>query len=438
MKIKTTFNPAGWLCALFILDCAMMPVVKIMGLSYKFSYMVAFLTVAYMLLMKLKEIPLLRGDIRKVSLSLILCTCFLCFGELWAMAFFGVSLNTTFLKIVIGYILMIGALYYGYVCRVKIADVVYWGFIGNVVINCVLSLLGREVPAFLAKLYSISLETYIDGYYRNGGIMGNPNSSLLITNIILLFIVVLYKHDRIKLSNFRLASLYILSIAADVIVSSRGELLHTALILAYLTYLVFKKTKSAGKMLLRIGIVAVLIVLIVTMFWGVLVEEFPAITTSVERMLSLEDLFDSSSDTAETDSIFRPFLRVGDFINRFRYSPFWGTGVDGGGSNPDFVKGTTGYHNDYFFVLGSAGILGFAMWFRIVRIAVKRVGLCMLAPLTITALSNTFVRSYFGTMLYFFIIGYVLYIQDAERKSLKKQAVSEMPDGSEADGKAIL
>ena len=340
------------------------------------------------------------------------------------MALYGVSVKTTFFKIVIGNVLMMGSLGYGYRCKGNVGLAAYWSFVANVIANCILALMGRAAPSFMVKLYSISLETFMDGYYRNGGIIGNPNSSLLVTNMILLLVVVLYRHDKIGLSGMKLGSLYFLSIAADIIVSSRGELLHTILILSYLTYWVAKKTGSTAKTLKKFASMAIVIVVVVGVLWGGLVERFPNIQISLDRMNSITSVLDASEEGGEEEinTIARPLLRFNVFWERFRHSPIWGTGIDGNGNISDFQKGTTGYHNDFFMILGASGILGLLLWLMIIKKAIYKIGLCMLFPFMVTAISNTFVRSYFGTMLYFFIIGYVLSIKDKERKSVAPAA----------------
>ena len=412
MNIKLKMRPTNWPCAIFIFDCAVMPVVKILGFSIKISYGIAFLSILFMLMDWISRKRLTLGGAQPVLTSLFAYTALLCFGEFWSALIYGVSARTTFFKILIGTILMIGSVHYGYTCRGRARMAAYWSFVANVVINCTLALLGRSAPSFMVKLYSVSVDTFIDGYYRNGGIIGNPNSSLLITNMILLLVVLLYRYDKLKLSNLKLASLYLLSIAADIIVSSRGELLHSLLILAYLTVWIVKKNNTTIKLLKKIIPIAVIIVLAVGLLWGSLVQRYPNIQISLDRMDTITDIFDAEHDDTGTESISRPFLRADVFWNRFRHSPLWGTGISGNGRTEDFYKGTTGYHNDFFLILGATGILGFLLWIRIIKTAVTKVGICMLFPFMIAAISNTFVQSYFGMMLYFFIIGYILRFSD--------------------------
>ena len=418
--MKLRIIPANWLCAIFVFDCAVMPVVKILGMSVKVSYGIAFASIMLLMLDGLYNKRMALGSSNTVLTGLILYTLLLCFGELWSMALYGVSVKTTFFKIVIGNVLMMGSLGYGYRCKGHVGLAAYWSFVANVIANCILALMGRAAPSFMVKLYSISLETFMDGYYRNGGIIGNPNSSLLVTNMILLFVVVLYRYDKLKLSNIKLASLYFLPLAADIIVSSRGELLHTILILAYLTSWIVKKNRTPIVLIKKFASLAVIIILVVGLLWGGIVDRFPNIQTSLDRMSTISDILDSSAgdDEDDVDGIARPLLRLDVFWNRFRHSPIWGTGIDGGGNISDFEKGTTGYHNDFFMILGASGILGLIMWIKIIKKAIKKIGICMIFPFVITAISNTFVRSYFGTMLYFFIIGYVLCLKDKEEKNI--------------------
>ena len=417
MRSKTIIYPWKILAIVFVFDCAVMPVIKIGELSFKISYLIAFGSIALFVWHSLLHGRTVLRGAGKVLGALTWYIVLLFFGQFWTMFFYEIPIDTEFWKIAIGGILMVGSVYFGYMCKTDIGKITYWSFVINVVINCILALLGKEAPAFLTNLYSIAVETYIDGYYRNGGMIGNPNSTLLITNMVLLLIIVLYKFDKIKLSNIKIASIYMLALAADIIVSSRGELLQTIGLLAYFTYLQVKKNPDVKKLFTRLAAVTGIVVLAIALFWGDIVEQYPNIEVSWERMTSLTEVMDTTAEDAELSSIARPFLKTDVFWSRFQHSPIWGTGVEAGGPHADFAKGTTGYHNDFYMILASAGILGLVFWLSIIRQGVTKIGWCMLAPFVVTAISNTFVRSYFGTMIYFFIFGYVLYLQDASQNN---------------------
>ena len=390
-----------------------MPVIKIGTLSFKFSYVIAFASTAialvHLLIVTLHRESKLKTEADSVVIKIGLFILLLCFGEISSLLMFNIQISDVFLKIIIGYVLMIGSLYLGFNCKKKIGVFVYWVFVINVIVNCILALLGRSAPAILTRLYSIALDTYMDGYYRNGGILGNPNSSLLVMNLLLLFIVLLYKFKHIELSFIKVAFLYVLPIVADIIVSSRGELLHSLLILMYFTFYFIKRNNNIGKFFIRMGFILFIVALTMILLWKPIVKRFPNIQQSLERMTLIGEVMDTSADDAELSSIARPFYKYSTFKERFKYSPLWGTGIDGNGSIDAFIKDTTGYHNDIFMILGATGILGLAIWFFIEKKAIKKIGVCMLFPFLITGLSNTFIQSYFGTMLYFFIIGYFLF-----------------------------
>lgn len=417
MRHKTTNSLLKILTIVFVFDCAVMPVIKIGGLSFKISYVIAFGTLALLLYKSLLNGRTALNGAGKAFWALTGYIVLLFFGQFWAMLIYEIPMDTEFWKIAIGSILMLGSVYFGYTCKTDIGKITYWSFVVNVVINCILALLGNEAPAFLTNLYSIAVESYIDGYYRNGGMIGNPNSTLLITNMMLLLIIVLYKFDKIKLSNLKIASVYMLSVGADIIVSSRGELLHTLGLLAYFTYLQVKKNPDVRKLFTRMVAIVAIIAGTMALFWGDIVEKYPNVEKSWERMTSLTEVMNTDTDDAEVSSVARPFLRTDVFWSRFQHSPIWGTGIEGKGNHEDFKKSTTGYHNDFYMILGSTGILGLLLWLSIIKQAVKKIGWCMLSPFAVTAISNTFVRSYFGTMIYFFIIGYVLCLHDISQNS---------------------
>lgn len=414
MNMKLRMTRQNWLCAIFVFDCAVLPVIKIAGQSVKISYGIALVYILLLSIRMLKRSNMGWGSTNTIFWNLILYIILIFFGELWSAALYGISMQTNFIKIMIGIVFMIGSLYYGYVCKARLGKSVFWIFVLNVVVNCILALLGRAAPAFITKLYSVSVETFSDGYYRNGGIIGNPNATLLVTNISLLLVVILFRYDKLKLSNIEIAVLYLLSIAADIIVSSRGELLHTLLILSYFTYWLVRKNRDSIKLLKRIGLISIIIVLAIGTLWGIVVQKYPNIQLSIERMTSIDNMLNASEDASGLSSIARPLYKLDVFWSRFRHSPLWGTGIDGGGNIPDFVKGTTGYHNDFFLILGASGVLGLVLWLKIIVKTTRRIGVCMLFPFFTTAISNTFLQSYFGMMLYFFTIGYVFSFMDRE------------------------
>lgn len=392
---------------IFLVDCTVLPVIKIAGLSFKVSYVLAFwYVVKYIINLLLTSKGFNDYYIKYLNRRIVLFLAVICFGELWSMLYSTSSNFTSLIKFSLGCILMLGSMFLGYVSNNNKWNFLFYCLIVNNIINIMLALLGRTAPSILLKIYTISVDTFTDGYYRNGGIIGNPNSTLLIMNVLLLCIVVFFRRGIIELKSWQIILTIIMPIACDIVVSSRGELLQTILIDIYFLWSLLKVNPNPKKIIHMLLASIVIVSLALMIFNTILLPRYPNIQLSLDRLSKLEDVSTTENDVL--DNIYRPIYKFDVFIKRFYISPIWGTGVDAFSSIKGLVKATTGYHNDLFMIAGSGGIIGLILWIGIFRVAAKKCGVIILTPVIISGLSNTFIQSWAATMVYFFIIGYCI------------------------------
>ena len=398
-----------FLAFVFVFDCAVLPVFKVFGMTFKISYLIGFIFLFGFFLSEMANRNNLKNsEVHGIGIRIIFFVLLAVFGEFFFALLEKLTETGQLIKLIIGCLLMVGSLYFGYALKNKRFNFLFYCLIINNVVNILLALLGRMAPGFLLKIYAISVDTYIDGYYRNGGIIGNPNATLLIMNMLLLAIVVLYSKGLLKLGSIKIVICIIMPLFCDIAVSSRGELIQTVLIEAYFVYSVFKKQKKVFDFVKIIIVSAVVTSVSLLIFNFVILPKYPNIRLSIDRLTEIEEITQTDSNEM-TDTVARPFYKWDVFINRFKVSPVWGSGTDAAYSNVEsFAKGTTGYHNDWFLVLATSGIAGFLLWIGIIKKGVHHCGFILLTPIVTTALSNTFIQSWAGTMLYFFTIGVVL------------------------------
>jgi len=401
----TSSRSKFWLAFIFVLDCTIMPVIKISGVSFKISYLIAFYFVLQYLFRHFNIATYLyKKNVKMVTRKI---TCFMivvCFGQLWISLFASPTGYDALVKFMLGCALMIGAMLVGYEAHDINFNFLFYCLMLNNVINMVLALLGRAAPPLLLKIYYISVDTYTEGYYRNGGIIGNPNSTLLIMNMILLCIVVLYKKDMLHLSKLKIILIIIMPILCDIVVSSRGELIQTIIIDIFFVWFYLKKNPNPTKIISTVVVSGVVIVVALFIFNNYFLPKYPNMQISLDRLTTIEYMGNTSGSDVLNTSM-RPFYKLDVFSQRFAFSPIWGTGVDACSGIDALLKGTTGYHNDIFMIMASAGIIGLFLWISICKIGVASCGLIMLSPILTSGISNTFIQSWAGTMMYFFIIG---------------------------------
>lgn len=210
---------------------------------------------------------------------------------------------------------------------------------------------------------------------RAGGLHQNPHISALFMTMLMLLLFVAIKYRRVDIRS-PLASAAILSgIALPFILGSRSELIATAFIVLALAA-VLARTNRLSSLIVPVVAGAVLIL---TSFW---------VANSITRVRwdpgarlagNMTRFFENPLNRESGLGRFLP--SPGGLIimtERLSISPIVGTGAEG-----------ASYHNDWFTVLVSAGIIGLLVYILLVR-SIVGIEFVFLIPFIMAGMTNGF------------------------------------------------
>ena len=403
---------------IFIMDETILPVFHPMGIPMKASYLILLFTlVCYLFSLRINRqwsFYISRGSDAKKAVNLFFALIVLSIlGELTMGLFAETVNNAPFTDALIYYAFMLSSLILGYSvyrCNTKI---LIWSLYIYSTINIGLLMFYNYLPGFIKSLYG---EYFVTGI-RIRGTGGNANTTLLVMNMILMGIVVLFKLKKINITGIHVWLVLVVPILTNIFISSRGEFIHTVLLELFYCYLLIKNEKNKTKTIFRIIILVVVIFAVYSFIFNYLYYVNENIQYGIDRLMTIGDVTDITETdeitTGDVDTIMRPFFRADVFWKRFKHSPIWGAGYSYGATDA-FIKSANGYHNDWFRVLASTGILGFACWFAIVKKYVKKASLVVLLPFFLAGLSNTFLQSTHALNIYFFVFGVMSHVTEED------------------------
>ncbi len=270
----------------------------------------------------------------------------------------------------------------------------------NIAANLFVSFMGLSLPSAFRVIWS----SYREAGVRNHGIIGNANSSMAVMNALLLCVVMLYKKEKLELKGLNILLIILLPIFTVIMINSRGEFLVTLFLEVYLIITYIMRQKDVRQTVIRMAVIILVVVVLLSVI-GRIAGNNPRFASSIERLSSLQNLFEKQENGAENDSesVGRIFYRWDEFVARFWVSPIFGSGFERGSQEP-FVKGMK-LHNDIFIIGCSSGLVGIFALITILVKAFKLGGVCMLVPFAVTALSNTYVYSNACMIIYFLLLG---------------------------------
>lgn len=401
----------------FIMDEALLPVFHPMGIPLKISYVILLVAVVFHFLsIKINKNWIFRfedgSEARKVIYWFFALILLSCMGEATMLIHSNIQKGEPFTDALLNFAFMIAAFVLGYSIYRYNKKVLLWALYFYSALNMALLLFYGSLPGIVKRIYS--------DYYASGvrirGTGGNANTTILVMNIILLSIVVLFKLRKIKITGIHTWLVFIVPIMTNIFISSRGEFIHTILLELFYVYLLFKTERNKGKTFIRIVVIVVLIIAVYLFVFGYLYNTNDSVKYGIDRLFMISEVTDVDGyETGEVDTLMRPFFRADVFWARFKHSPIWGAGYSFGDAD-DFIKSANGYHNDWFRVLASTGLLGLCCWFAIVKKFVKRSSIVVLLPFFLAGLSNTFLQSTHALNIYFFLFGVVMHILDTNRQ----------------------
>ena len=184
-----------------------------------------------------------------------------------------------------------------------------------------------------------------------------------------------------------------------------------SLVLAFLHYIVAYNNfaQSNGKSyIIRLNFLIILVPLSL-IFYGSQKVDLSEIQTNINRVLSIIDIIENTesknSEVSELSSLARPLLTAVEALERYKLSPIFGTGYARVTGHEYFDDGTDYYHNDWFRILVTSGLIGFVTMLWIIYRFVLFLGWPVLIPFILPGLVNTFLLNIPAVMFFFFMIG---------------------------------
>ncbi len=419
---------------IYLFDMCMLPTFHVAGLPFKFSYLISLVwVVLFALRLNIRLGPTSLYSSSNNSLlrkshdgySMLLCVYVIIFvtiiGEITASVYTTLVDTSSFRNAIFFYFVLIGGMGIGYTKYDFDKDVLIIILIAYCSVNILLSALGTSAPYFIRSLYRyVGAGESKFGFLRIVGTMGNPNATLCVMNTLLLSIVVFIRRNQINISSkIKLIAILIFPILTICFINSRSEFLVTATLEAVLLYTVFQKQKDMLKSMLWVLICLVLAIILFNVVFSKLVQKYPTVAYSINR---LSTIF-SSDSTKATDSIEdRPFIHLEEFAARFAKSPIWGTGFSSGQQYP-FIRSTETYHNDWFRIFASGGIIGGIAWIFMIIKAIKKCEIIYLLPFIVTAVSNTFIASPPAIGIYFMTAMVLIRLDENDSSKALKERI---------------
>lgn len=294
----------------------------------------------------------------------------------------------------------------------------------SIALNLSFIILRGRMPGWLVETYFPPMA--VDRFARFGvidatdllalgrpvGITSNPNGSALMINIIALFIYCGYRLRLIPRPGTLIAAMIIfMPMALSMLLASRGEFLSAAIVGVLNFRLLFGAAGLSWKF--RMSVLSGMLLLGATFAVSRLgVGE--SMLQNIERVAGILRVLDQAQlaregQDVETGTVARPLLTAKEAGKRFLISPLIGSGY-ASTAGPPFEHGTDYFHNDWFWLAATSGLVGLTamLWF-VVRYCVPLSPVLVL-PFLLPGMVNTFMLNIPVMMFFFFMIG-VLMVQ---------------------------
>ena len=155
----------------------------------------------------------------------------------------------------------------------------------------------------------------------------------------------------------------------------------------------------------------VLIILVPLSLTGYVLQkiDLSEFQSNIDRAFSIIDVIDNSvsqdTDVRALGGLARPILTGVSAYERFKLSPIIGTGYAVVPGHEYFADGTDYYHNDWFRILVSSGLVGFIIMLWIINRFILFLGWPVLIPFVLPGMVNTFLLNIPAVIFFFFMIG---------------------------------
>jgi hypothetical protein len=339
-------------------------------------------------------------------------------GELWLTATQGATSHNDAIRSVLIYVLImlsfgVGLYAKSFDCRWLIPV-----FYVSVALNLGFIFLRTDMPSWLVDLYYsqravdildnrdlVDVRSVLE-MARPRGLFGNPNVSALMVNIIVLFIHLSIRNGLLRITSvLTMFCLIVLPLVLATFLASRGEFI-VAVILAFLNFRALFRASGPRQKFGTLMLMAVVSIGALTTLSTIDVDKTQI--RNVERIVTILGVLDKT-ETASGDpdevlnTVNRPLFLMENAWDRFKVSPMFGTGFSVSERYP-FDYGTQYYHNDWFRLLVTSGLVGFIALLYLINRFCLPLGWTALIPFVLPGMVNTFQLNIPAFMFYFFMV----------------------------------
>jgi len=422
-------------------DQMLLPMFHIFRSPYKISYLLLGLWALYRV--AYPQPGLDRGTQRDfLRFSALIAGIVICalLGEAWLALNHPVLTYTETLRSVQLYVLIVLAFGLGQSARAFKLNWLVWLVYAYIFLS-LLFIYGRQyLPTALIDFYypPWAFESRRFGDYgfltnisfvnldRPRGLFGNPNNSALQMNVISLFIYLALRNGLLRISSTCVAAgIVVLPLVITVSLGSIGEAVSSAVLAIGHVHLLFWQNSGPLK---RFAIVAVLALSTGGFIgWFVQVQDVDAntFTYNLNRIISVADTYNKLVEAgavsgSKARGFARPLLTFDVAYERFKFSPVFGSGFSASASGAEPFGDTRYFHNDWFYVAVTSGIIGLICMLWIVIKYCLPLGIVALLPFVISGTTNTLLLSIPTVIFYFFMVGVL-------REKLRRVAAGGSP-----------
>ena len=393
------------LIPLIVFDLAFLPMFHLYGVPFKPSYLLIGFLFLRTILYHPSNIRGLNRDILSLFLLLSVVTLM---GSLVMMVFYGgTSLGLSVRNLIIYAIAPMAFV-------VGTRDTRPWH---NYIIVFILAYSGVTLlfSVYYQQLDGVvsfyGLQDQIDsGVYsvRSQGLFANANISALFMTMLFLYFIGGVRHGFIKAGVPTIMAVIAAVLGTIVVLGSRNQFM-AATLLTLLLVLPMLASRRRRTTVATIAAAMGLLVIFSSQLGSVAESKL-----GYDPWAALTRTFGSVADTSHrTNSFLRPIRSLEPALDRWVASPLVGTGFDSTGIEP---FGGTSYHNDWFFVLTSSGILGLFIFSAIV-FRLTRLDLILLVPFLLPGMTNSFIFAPSHLFLFMLIAGMIWRCKPLSRQS---------------------
>lgn len=280
-------------------------------------------------------------------------------------------------------------------------------FIPNVIFN--LYFPEKLLSGSFADSYGIKSIEALKGWYRPLGPHGSPTYSAFAVNVMYTFFVVAHLKKYI-ITNGNIQRLFVLlaPILLALLYSSRTEFV-SSVFLSFVLYYHWYARKPRWLYNIRLAFFVITgSIVLFSMLLSFL--ELNSDETTVIDIVRFTDFLEnpmsggkSSAEGAGGSGEVRSTFMFHNAWERFVISPVFGTGLGEGSS--DILNTVWFYHNDLFYILVTSGILGFCLYFVLIKKYIYSIHPVLITPFILPGLTNSFLLVFPMVIAYFYLLG---------------------------------